>query len=163
MIAAGRGSSVGAGRLWRFGRGRRWRSRKACVVSFLAAMSRQERGPPVDLTRLLRTTGGDLQVELELLRIFVEQTEEKLSSVGAALAANDFAQIREDAHSIKGASANVGADRLRELAASLEGRMKNGEHARAEALVAEVAEEFAAVREYLDDHRRRMTENEAGT
>ena len=115
-------------------------------------------GPvPVDLDRLSRTTGGDLAVELELLRIFVEQTEEKLRSVESALAAQNYGQIREDAHSIKGASANVGADRLRELAASLEGRMKNGEHARAEAMVAEVADEFGRVRVFLENHRRRMS------
>jgi histidine phosphotransfer protein HptB len=111
---------------------------------------------PIDLNRLLRTTGGDQSVELELLRIFVEQTEEKLRSVEAALAGNDFAQIREDAHSIKGASANVGADRLRELAASLEGAMKNGEYERAAEMIVEVTGEFDSVREFLADHERRI-------
>ena len=112
---------------------------------------------PVDLSRISRTTGGDLDVELELLRIFLEQTDEKLRSVETALSAKDYGQIREDAHSIKGASANVGADRLRELAASLEGRMKNGEHTQAEAMVSEVIAEFARVRAYLEEHRKRMT------
>ncbi len=119
-------------------------------------MSAANGNAPVDLERLSRTTGGDLEVELELLRIFVEQTDEKLRSVEAALAAGNYKQIREDAHAIKGSSANVGADGLRELAASLEGRMKNGEHARAEAMVAEVFDEFARVRTFVDEHKQKM-------
>jgi HPt (histidine-containing phosphotransfer) domain-containing protein len=113
-------------------------------------MSSEPEDPPVDLSRLARTTGGDVEVELELLRIFLEQTEERLRSVEAALARRDYAQIREDAHSIKGASANVGADRLRELAATLEGRMKSGEHEQVEAMVNEVTVELARVRAYLE-------------
>lgn len=113
--------------------------------------------PPVDLSRLSRAISGDLKVELELFRIFVEQTNEQLRSLEAALAREDYDQIREDAHSIKGASANIGADRLRELAAFLEGRMKNGEHTRTETMVTEVVEEFQRVRTYLEDHRKRLT------
>ena len=94
-------------------------------------------------------------MELELLRIFVEQTDEKLRSVEAAMAAGNYAQVREDAHSIKGSSANVGADRLGELAATLEGAMKNGEYARAEAMVVEVSREFDQVRAFFADHEKR--------
>ena len=113
-------------------------------------MSSEPEDPPVDLSRLARTTGGDVEIELELLRIFLEQTEERLRSLEAALARKDYAQIREDAHSIKGASANVGADRLREIAATLEGRMKTGESERVEAMLKDVAEEFGRVRAYLE-------------
>ena len=110
---------------------------------------------PIDLTRISRATSGDHAAELQLLRIFVEQTDETLRSVEAALAAGNFAQIREDAHSIKGASGNVGADRLGELAGSLEAAMKNGEHERAAAMIGEVSRAFDEVRAFLAEHEKR--------
>jgi HPt (histidine-containing phosphotransfer) domain-containing protein len=104
---------------------------------------------------------GGYEEVLNLLVLLVEQTEGDLRSLEAALAAGNFAQIREKAHTIKGASGNAAADKLRELAASLEGRMINGEHDRLEVLVAEVMAEFARVRAYIEDYRR--TPDEAGT
>lgn len=106
--------------------------------------------PPVDLARLERTTAGDVEVERELLRIFVEQTDEKMKTLDRSLTAADYEQIGEEAHSLKGASANVGADHLRELASSLEAGMKNGEHDRAHELVEEVRKEYVRVRAFID-------------
>lgn len=104
----------------------------------------------MDLARLARTTAGDAEVEQELLRIFVEQTDEKIRALDRGVASKDYVQVGEEAHSLKGASANVGADRLRELAASLEAGMKNSEHDRAAELLKEVKAEYARVRAFID-------------
>lgn len=79
----------------------------------------------------------------------MEQTDEKLGAARRHDADGDYAGLREDAHGLKGASANVGADRLRELAASLEAAMKNEEHDRSGELIGEIEAEYAGVRAFI--------------
>jgi CheY-like chemotaxis protein len=75
----------------------------------------------IDARRLheLATHGGRSLVE-ELAAIFVADARRRLSDLLAAIRAGDAPDLRRAAHALKGASGNVGATRLCELAASLE-------------------------------------------
>ena len=75
---------------------------------------------PLDLERLAAVSGGDREFEKELLTFFLEGAFEGLTRLEAALAAADAASSRREAHSIKGAAANVGALPASEAAARVE-------------------------------------------
>lgn len=74
--------------------------------------------PPVDLTRLDDFTGGDDQIERELASLYLATAAQYLAAMRAALAAGT--PWDRAAHSLKGASANLGAETVAALAAEAE-------------------------------------------
>jgi HPt (histidine-containing phosphotransfer) domain-containing protein len=52
---------------------------------------------------------GDSEIVHEVLSIFQTDTAKRLQSLRAGLAANDAAQVKTQAHSIKGSASQVGA------------------------------------------------------
>ncbi len=75
---------------------------------------------PLDLAALRALTGGDGDFARELAHTFVGTSEELLAELGRCFAQRDRSALERAAHSLKGASANVHAERLRELCAELE-------------------------------------------
>ena len=64
---------------------------------------------------------------LELLEEFIEITPGLINSISAAIEKEDMIQARREAHTLKGASANISAFALREAALQMENCLKNGE------------------------------------
>lgn len=79
-----------------------------------------------DLDQLDQLAGGDKAFQKELLTMFVEDVDNSLSQLAAAIAADDLSGVQELAHYIKGASANVGAVAMSKTAAQVEKRAKTG-------------------------------------
>ena len=76
--------------------------------------------PPVDMTRLAGITAGFPEVFNEIIKIFINDAESSVASISAAIRGCDPNQVRKIAHSLKGASLNVGAEALANAAESLE-------------------------------------------
>ena len=73
---------------------------------------------PVDLVHLARQTGGDRELEEEVLQLFLRQA----AALGREVeGASDYDTVAKVAHSIKGAARAVGAFDVAQLADSLEG------------------------------------------
>jgi PAS domain S-box-containing protein len=84
---------------------------------------------PIDWEHLHQLSENNTEFEFELLQIFVEDIQPRLEGIKNAIAANDFGQIAQQAHHLKGASANIGAtamhlaaDKLEQLACHQERR-----------------------------------------
>lgn len=75
---------------------------------------------PINLEHLRQLSDGDAEFELELLQVFVEDTQSHLEAARNAIATNDCKTIEREVHQIKGASANVGAQVMQVLALELE-------------------------------------------
>ncbi len=75
---------------------------------------------PIDIERLYQTSGGDAEFEKELLELFIEDTQPHLANLTRALAEKDFDRLQMEAHYIKGASINMGANMMHSLALQLE-------------------------------------------
>lgn len=105
--------------------------------------------PPVDFARIQDTSDGDVEFERELFTIYVEDCAERIDRLRAVLAAGDSDALRRDAHTIKGASANVGTTQLQGIALELE-RCEISETDRAAELIGQLEAEFARVREAID-------------
>jgi histidine phosphotransfer protein HptB len=75
---------------------------------------------PINLEHLRQLSEGDTEFELELLQVFVEDTQSHLDAAISAIAANDYKTLEREVHQIKGASGNVGAEAMQALALVLE-------------------------------------------
>jgi two-component system sensor histidine kinase/response regulator len=76
--------------------------------------------PGIDTTTALRRTGGNRKRYESLLVRFADSQSAAASDIQAALSTEDATSARRIAHSLKGASANLGADALAEEAAKVE-------------------------------------------
>jgi two-component system sensor histidine kinase/response regulator len=76
--------------------------------------------PGIDTITALKRTGGNRKRYESLLQRFADSQSHALDDIRAALAANDSPTAQRHAHSLKGASANLGANALAEAAAAAE-------------------------------------------
>lgn len=84
----------------------------------------------------------------EMIQTFLDQSEQQVSLLTAALAEQDLEVVRKTAHTLKSAAAAVGAMKLSQLCRDLEcaARMKTGDF---ETLIAAIASELPQVSKLL--------------
>jgi HPt (histidine-containing phosphotransfer) domain-containing protein len=75
---------------------------------------------PIDFCDVLDRIGGDTSFLKELLNIYFQEYVEKKRLLEGAIAREDFTQVCELGHSLKGASANLSLIRLQRVAITLE-------------------------------------------
>ena len=106
---------------------------------------------PIDLESALDRTGNDEEFLYELINIYVEDYEEKKHELKTAIEEENYSQIQEIGHSLKGSSANLSLTYMQ--AASLEmemsGREKNIEQAKE--VLKKLETEFEVVKDYFAD------------
>ncbi|HUT22972.1 MAG TPA: Hpt domain-containing protein, partial [Sumerlaeia bacterium] len=79
-------------------------------------------------------------------RVFLEDAPLQISKLREALEANDAAVAERTAHTIKGASANIGATAMRERASKMELAARDGDLDQVGSLLDGLQEEFERVR-----------------
>jgi HPt (histidine-containing phosphotransfer) domain-containing protein len=104
---------------------------------------------PVDMSRLLEFTDGTPENLRELVTLYVDQTQEQLNKMLAAIAAGNAAEVRRLAHSCAGASGTCGVGRLTGLLRDLEARAAEQRLENGPELGRQIAEEFGRARDYL--------------
>ena len=105
---------------------------------------------PVDLKRIQDLAGGDKEFEQEVLRVYLTDCIERLEGLRQALEAGDNETARRHAHTIKGASCNIGTVLLHECARRLEHCKTQEQPKEAAALLKELGTEFGRVQAYLE-------------
>ena len=101
--------------------------------------------PPVfDRQGLLERLGGEEAFLAKLVAMFTSAASGYLDALGDAVAQGDVDAIRLQAHSIKGAAANIGAGVLRAISAEMEAAAKAGEQEGMPRLYAALRDAFAA-------------------
>ena len=68
----------------------------------------------------------ELALVTRLLRSFAAKTPAAVDRLSELLAGGDLGLVREQAHSMKGSAANIGADALAALCATLEDQARDG-------------------------------------
>jgi two-component system, sensor histidine kinase and response regulator len=76
--------------------------------------------PEISLARFRDVTCGDAELARGLISSFAQSGEHSLSQIEAGLAHGDFALVRRAAHTLVGASANMGATRLEAVVKTME-------------------------------------------
>jgi len=116
-----------------------------------APSSATESATPVDWRKIEQAADGDSSFTTELVNAFVGSSREALRQIEGALAVNDLEGVQRAAHSLKGASASIGALTTRTLAANLETAAK-GRYASEVALLYEaLRNEVMRANEFLQE------------
>lgn len=89
-----------------------------CLPSLLPEMS------AIDFSYLASISDNDREFEEELLRVYLEDAQTHLEGARLAIEALDWEKLGKEAHHLKGASGNVGAQSLQSLALTLENAAK---------------------------------------
>ena len=80
-----------------------------------------DNGPHVDSAALDRLTEwGGAKLLQQMVRLFLENSRERLDQIDTGLAGDDIDQVERGSHSLKSSAANVGATRVSRLAADME-------------------------------------------
>ncbi len=78
-----------------------------------------------DKEKLLERFGGDKETVEIVLESFFQETPEFLEKIKDAMDRNDIEEVRSNCHALKGAAANVNAERLKKAALEMETNAKN--------------------------------------
>lgn len=105
----------------------------------------------IDLEHLARYTGGERQLNEEVLRLFDDQIAGMVAELRALLASRDGKRWREVAHSIKGAARGVGAFAMGDLAASAE-PINPADAPAAKDAIAKLEREARTVRVFIESY-----------
>ncbi|MCT7985584.1 response regulator [Laspinema sp. A4] len=97
----------------------------------------------LDLERLERISQGDSVFRKELLETFIEELQTHIISL-QSVSVEDFTTLKQEAHYIKGASGNVGAQQICSIAAQLERDAKQGKADNLSDLFAQLTEAYQA-------------------
>jgi PAS domain S-box-containing protein len=104
----------------------------------------------VDWGALLESIDDDTHFARDLLTAFIAAADRELAMIAAALVREDTAAMRESAHTLKSASANLRAAAAASTAAQLEAAVDAGESARYPGLVEKLTKEVRDAIDYLE-------------
>ncbi len=102
-------------------------------------------------------TDGSPDLVAELIEMFVRDTASRLAVMRKAVFAENVRAVRQDAHSLKGSSSNLGAHRMAALTGELEQLIQNESVRGADAVLDRMENEFARVRELLELHTEKVS------
>lgn len=104
---------------------------------------------PVDMERLREASMGDRDFEQILLAAFVEEAEIQCREIAEAVRNGSQEALTSAAHSLKGSSANVGAEEVRRICAVLERLDPQADTDGARILAADLEMEFRRVLDFM--------------
>lgn len=104
----------------------------------------------VDRATLLEELAGDEELLKEIVGLFLESGPGQLQGVRDAVAAGDASALSRNAHTLKGALAQLHADTAAAAAREVEEPARHGQMAAAVAAVPKLELEFTAVQRELE-------------
>ena len=118
----------------------------------------QTTGPPVwDKVGMLERLMDDEELAEEIVATFLEDIPRQIQILETFLDAGDIPGARRQAHSIKGASANIGGERLRIVAFTMEKAASEGDLVAAEKHLPELKAQFERLRDTVRENRIRAS------
>ena len=102
-----------------------------------------------DRAALLNRVGGDKDFCQEIIGMFLQDVPTQIESLENAISKKETALVDRQAHTLKGASGNVGAISLQEAAMHLEMAGKNGDLSRATEMLNTIKKEFEKLKKTM--------------
>ena len=99
---------------------------------------------------VLERVQDDWELLLELLDIFLDDYEEKRTLLEQEIARGDFEQIRNIAHSLKGAAGNISAEALHQVFWDMEQAAVNQDMKQIRDLSGELDQRYPALQESIE-------------
>ena len=110
----------------------------------------------IDLPELLERVQDDKELLLELFDIFVQDFAVKRKSLEEYIKSKNYEEIRNIAHSLKGASGNISAKPLRAVCIQFEDLGKRNSVSDAQALLAQLDKEFERLVNHIAILRKQL-------
>ena len=107
--------------------------------------------PPIDEQWLERMRSTKPEFLARLFEVFLAEEPQRIARLGEVATKGDLKQTHYLAHSLKGAAATLGMERLRDACRELERASKDGETGRLPGLFAMVRREVEAVFAMIQD------------
>ena len=107
---------------------------------------------PIRLDYLLSVFGDDREFFSDLFKTYYEDNSTRMDELQSKMNTNDAEAIEKIAHSIKGASGNIGADAMKEFAAELEKMGRESQLNEAPSIIESMTNEFEKIRSYIDSY-----------
>jgi len=105
----------------------------------------------IDLEHLAKYTGGEKDLNGEILRLFEDQIASMVIELNGLVASQNSKRWREIAHTIKGAARGVGAFEMGEAAAKAE-PVNPADGAEAQAAIQKLEAEAQTVRAFIQNY-----------
>ncbi|PIG93835.1 PAS domain S-box protein [Gloeocapsopsis sp. IPPAS B-1203] len=105
----------------------------------------------IDWEQLHQLSEGSKEFEIELLQMFVEDTQARLEVLKLAIASTDFLQVEQQAHHLKGASANIGAKTMYASTVILEQKARAQNLTGTDELLAEITASHMHIQAFLNE------------
>lgn len=105
----------------------------------------------------LRDWGGERLLG-QMIRLFLENSAQRMDQIRTGRDGTDLSEAGRGAHSLKSSAANVGAQRVRDLAAAMERLCNDGHRDEFLTLVPELEQAYASARDALAAIERDLTE-----
>ena len=105
---------------------------------------------PVDMRHLQKIAGGEMDFEREITELFLKDTGKHLSGLKRAIDEGNASALEREAHTVKGAGLNMGAEKFGELAMALEKKGRSGSLEDAQNMLIELEAEFQRVKLFLE-------------
>lgn len=106
---------------------------------------------PIDLESALDRTGNDEDFLYELINIYVDDYEEKQQELKTAIEQEDYSQIQEIGHSLKGSSANLSLTYMQAASLDMEMAGREKDIQKAQESLKKLESEFELVKEHFAD------------
>ena len=104
---------------------------------------------PIDVEHLHQISEGDTEFELELLQVFVEDTQEHIAKARLAISLQDYQLLSREAHHMKGSSGNVGSHAMQALAHELENLSKQQSIEQTDAILVQLEQQLLQVQDFM--------------
>ena len=102
----------------------------------------------IDIKEVMDRVQDDRELLIELVQIFTDDYVEKKKMIDEAVAKNDFDQVRNIAHGLKGASGNISAKKLRISFADLGQMAKSKDLSKAKETLALIDQQFSELKDF---------------
>ncbi len=95
-----------------------------------------------DKSDMFDRLGGDEELCKEIVELFIEDTPKQITELKKALENKDASMVQQQAHSLKGSSANTSALGMQEIAFQMEKAGETGDLDTATSLLLKLEEDF---------------------
>jgi HPt (histidine-containing phosphotransfer) domain-containing protein len=119
-------------------------------ASLPAETGQVDSAPVLDLPDVLARVGHDEELLNELFDLFLADTPHQMARLEKALAEEDIILAERQAHSLKGASANIGGARMQQAAKAVEYAARQKNLQEAGRFYRNLVEEFGNLRKALE-------------
>jgi len=107
---------------------------------------------PIKMDYLLSVFGDDREFFSDLFKTYYDDNSSRMEQLQNKLEINDADAVEQIAHSIRGASGNIGAEAMKEFATELETMGRKSQLGQAPSILESMNSEFEQIKSYIDSY-----------